>query len=346
MNNCPKCGSSVNPGESFCRMCGASLLDNSFNSFEDQHSVQQDVQPLFQPVFKQNGFQSSNDFQSQNSSDDDVLVDAFIGKNADKIKKGDFSICTFFFGSIYALYRKMWLVGFAWIFGSIVVNMFLPFFGNLVSIGAHIWISIEFNKWYLSNVKEQVSSIKKMYPGKSIDELAKICRQKGGTTVVPVVIFSILLFLFIGLFVLFVVVGILSYSNYASSSFDGLSVPVPESFVESNFSFSNYKVYNSSFSDSSDSCSLTVSKSSTILYDDAKEYLESFVSDVDSVIDTKVINDITWYYAESQSTYNHKYYYTSQNEDDVYRVEFSIVRDDDGKCSKAYNTVLNFMEFK
>ena len=323
MGYCPKCGSVVNQGEAFCRMCGADL--------SQQNNFQQPISDQFQ------------------SGDDSILIDAYIGKNADKIKNGGFSVCTFFFGAMYALYRKMWVVGFAWIFGSFIVNMFIPLVGGFISMGVGIWISIEFNRWYLSNVREQVDSIKKMNSGKSMEELAKICSQKGGTTIVPIIIISLLSFIAIGLLVFIFIVGFLyGFTGYSSASLGDLYYPIPEDFVGSNYNVEDYRGYDSSYFDSGDSCNMTINRVSAFLYDDAKSYLESSISSTDILNDVgvKTINDTTWFYADVQSIYAQEYYYTARKGDFIYRIEFDIKSDDDKKCSAAHNMVSRFMEFE
>ena len=46
----------------------------------------------------------ANNGMSQNTGIDyEDLVDAYIGKNADKLKNGGFSGCVFFFGFLYVL---------------------------------------------------------------------------------------------------------------------------------------------------------------------------------------------------------------------------------------------------
>ena len=336
MDKCPKCGADLKQGDSFCRMCGVSLLNSS--DFYDQNG--------------QNNTSDSNvhdSFQTYSNLDpDDDLINAYIGKNADKLKQGGFSIYTFLFGAIYALYRKMWVVGFSWLFGGILINLFLPGLGSIASIGAIIWISIEFNKWYLNDVKENVSSIKKMYSNMSREQLIEICRKKGGTTIVPVIIISILFFLFIGLFTILVVIGILYGDGlYSNERLGDLTFSVPENSIGSTSS-DNSVNYDFSFDDSSDSCSLSVNKVNGILYDDAKEYVErekAFVDDF-SGVSSKTINGVSWYYADGKDDGVEKYFYAAKNDDYIYLVEFDIGSNSDYNCSAARRTVFNNLRFE
>ena len=54
MNNCPKCGSNINPGEDFCKMCGTKITtpQNNISNITQQ---------------QQENMQNINNLQTQNS---------------------------------------------------------------------------------------------------------------------------------------------------------------------------------------------------------------------------------------------------------------------------------------
>lgn len=225
MNNCPNCGSNVNPGEVFCRSCGTKLpipQNNVYNNLQQPQQVNNDSteflqpQPMNngqvnnQPIYSQQqnvnpalqGFQQSpnyghvNNGMTQNAPiDNGDLIDAYIGKNADKLKNGSFSGGVFFFGFLYVLYRKMWLLGFVWFAGALIADMFLPDIANGVFLISNIIICLQFKKWYLKYVVEQVDTIKAANPGNTQEQLMMICSQKGGTTLVPVIIVIVIFFI-------------------------------------------------------------------------------------------------------------------------------------------------------
>ena len=161
MNNCPKCGAVVNPGEAFCRNCGTKLTDTTTvvqNNVTDNAS---------QPVITSNipsSVEQIRNVDGQNNINDEELIDAYIGKNADKLKKGDFSVNTFFLGLFYVLYRKMWLLGIIWVVINMVSSVFLSYYASIISLAVSIYASIEFKKMYLKHVKEEVSKIKNNNP--------------------------------------------------------------------------------------------------------------------------------------------------------------------------------------
>ena len=144
MNHCLSCGSNVNPGDKYCRVCGARLVNNEENMEQ---------------------------FQMPITNNDDILVDAFMGEKANSFKTGSFSVYAFLFGAIYALYRKMWLVGITWLFIGIISTIFLKTISGIISLVVNLYICYQFNTWYINHAREQVKKIKEENPGKGMEEL-------------------------------------------------------------------------------------------------------------------------------------------------------------------------------
>ena len=101
------------------------------------------------------------------SISDDDLINAYIGKNADKLKNGTFSANTFFFGSLYVLYRKMWLLGIGWLVVNLIVGAFLEPVSNVISIALSVVLGLKFKNLYLEHVIEEVNKIKIEKNGKN-----------------------------------------------------------------------------------------------------------------------------------------------------------------------------------
>ena len=240
--NCTSCSAKTNPGDLFCKVCGAkinfdqntqqqSVQQPSYNQPQQpnynqpqQQSVQQPSynqpqqpnvqQPSYnqpqQPNVQQQGYnqprmvngvpQVFNQPQQQYSEDDEML-DAFIGPNAYQLKNGGFSINTFLFGSLYTLYRKMWLLSLIWIVGSIILANFLPDLAGILNLAATIYMSIEFKKLYVKNAREEIAKIKFLNPNLSKEQLMLVLRQKGGTSIWPVVVSAVLILITIVLIV-------------------------------------------------------------------------------------------------------------------------------------------------
>lgn len=128
--------------------------------------------------------------------DDSYLIDSYISKNVDKFKDDNVSFHVFLFGVPYLFYRKMWLLGFIILIIENIINItpyaiVYPYFHFLMQVV----ISIEFKKIYLKHVKKQVNKIKEKNLDKSMEELTNICKEKGGTSIISVVVLGIILFI-------------------------------------------------------------------------------------------------------------------------------------------------------
>ncbi len=191
MNYCSNCGAKVNQGENYCTNCGNRLNNQTVNNYNNLE----------------------NYYEPQKSIDDEFLYDAYIGANASKIKTNDFSFGVFFLGIFYLFYRKMWKVGFVWLGLSIFLNLLNQPLAGMANLGIRIYLAIEFKHIYQKHVFEQIKNIKEANAEKTSEEIAEICRAKGGTTFIPIVILIIgyVVLVFIIVFLMIGISGINSY---------------------------------------------------------------------------------------------------------------------------------------
>lgn len=369
MINCPKCGSNVNQGEMFCRVCGAKIGSQSIqpNQMGSTPSDNQQVHAQNQYVSQHQQIMNNNvEYGTSNYSsysNDEALINAYIGKNADKLKNGGFSVNTFFFGNIYVLYRKMWMLGIVWFLVSMIISMFLSSLSGVLTLAANIFISTQFKKWYLKHVEEKVDKIKADNPNASYEQLLVICTKKGGTTIIPVIIFIVLYIVAIGV-IIFTVSGTIeeaikktnrydniynnNYSVTGSGDIGNLSLTIPSSFEKGSYSSNSYLSYSLYDYNSNDYCRIEVSTMDSRYYDSINAYLEDNVyytiNDTVSSVEQKNINSNNWVYMSVKSANNTTYYYASEDNDKIYEIEFSIT-EDSGKCSSAHTSIINSLEF-
>ena len=336
MYKCPNCGSNIKPMEKFCGKCGTALQ-----------------------VFQNNMNENNQIIQNDNISGNE-LVDAFIGQNADKLKNGSFSANTFFFGFFYVLYRKMWLLGAVWFAISIITNLFLSSFSLVIMMVLDIVASIEFKKIYVKHANEEVEKIKQENPNATKEQLLTICRNKGGTTVLPVILLSVF-YTFVIILSFLAAFSLIGSTKDAQKNADNLDkasssevigdlkFSVPSLLVKSKYQSNSYKSYKTSV-DSDTYCNFNIMTSNAEYYEnDAKRYLEKNIfysaSDTYSGISQKNINNINWFYADVMTSYNAKFYYSTIYNKTIYEFEFSITNDKNELCSKAYDEILNSMRF-
>lgn len=361
--NCQNCNSNINQGESFCRVCGTKVQQNVQTIANEVNQNMQSVQQITQTV---NNYDQPiyNNYQYQKNTRDDnnILIDAYIGKNIDKLKDGKFSFNVLFLGIIYVLYRKMWLLGLLWFISFLIVTLFLPSFSYILALAANVIIAINFKKWYLKHVEEKVEKIKLENQDKTQEQLIMICSQKGGTTIWPIaafVIFYIMLVIFIFIFMIAAIIGAteekdnktLEQNNNSSNimrEFNNLSLTLPTNFKEGDYNSDYYESY--SILSDTDYCRLSLIKSYSSAYDTPKEYLEknvySSASDKVSNIEEEQINGNTWNTLSVEKTSNTIYNYATTNNDEIYIVEFVIYDDETNICSTAHSEIINSLNFK
>ena len=139
------------------------------------------------------------------------LLQAYIGKNYNKIvgKRNNWS--AFFFGGLYLLYRKMYLYALiVQLFQSAVIsyitssimhaniadNRMMIILLGVTCLMVLLMISLSFNGLYINKSINNINHIKEKYPK---EKLIDVCKEKGGTNlamaiIVPVVITAILEF--------------------------------------------------------------------------------------------------------------------------------------------------------
>lgn len=185
---CPNCKSTINIGDSFCKSCGFNVtgIERTIEEKTANNEINNNLNTSvnYQEQNIQNNI--NNSLNQQDSINFNDLMDAYIGKNVDKLKSG-FSFCTFFFGVLYVFYRKMWLLGFIWILINLALSIFLPKL-FLLQLVLNIVIAICFKKLYISHVVNKVTKIKEQYSNLSNQDLIYLCYKKGRTTIAPVII--------------------------------------------------------------------------------------------------------------------------------------------------------------
>lgn len=189
------------------------ITQNQINSENNLSTNPTEIIPTIVPVESQNTINAQNIVKSESNTEtpimssdeknkseektkypiEETLLNAYIGVNVEKIKDGSFSWSAFLFGIEYTLYRKMWLLSIIWFVGLIIIAMFLPSFSNIISFIINFVIALQFKDWYINHAVEKIKKIKLDNPNASEEELIKICRKKGGTSIIAALSPSIIL---------------------------------------------------------------------------------------------------------------------------------------------------------
>ena len=170
---CSKCGSQIiDSNDKFCKNCG--------------NPVNVNVEVV-----------------NNASTDDEELLRIFVGKNYDKLKYQKFNLCMFFFGICYTLYRKMWLLSLIMYGISMAVNIILPELSFIAMLGVNIYLAIKWKDIYIKHCRDKIEELKQTNPNLNKEQFIALLAKKGGTTIVPVIVFVVLYILLFGLIVLF-----------------------------------------------------------------------------------------------------------------------------------------------
>ena len=187
--NCPNCNYQIDSSQMYCPNCGSKQNQHVYPGVQQTQQqypgVQQTQQqyPGAQQIQQQYpGTQSVQAILENTEADnEEVLINAYIGRNEDKLKSG-FSFCCLFIGVFYPLYRKMWAFAGIWYCINYIVAIIFPntgFVGRIINVFA----AIIFKELYVKTVNKRVNKIKDNNPGKTQAELIGICARKGGTTI-------------------------------------------------------------------------------------------------------------------------------------------------------------------
>ena len=149
-----------------------------------------------------------------NSVEDDRLFRAFVGDKYYEVGRHRFfNIWGFIFGGTYLVYRKMYLLGILVIIIQNVLSIYLHELLVFLIVGGVI--GLFFNIFYTMHVNNKIKDIKRRYNG----NLESICRAKGGTSFINMILFFIMYSII--LIVLTVALGV---KTIVTKVIDGLEI--------------------------------------------------------------------------------------------------------------------------
>ena len=240
-------------------------------------------------------------------SDDEKYIKEYVGEKYDKFKNGTFNVGAFFLGPIYLLYRKMYLYTFIYILIAMFFS-WIPIVPNLI-LGFFV------NGMYLNKASEDVKNIKLNNSGLNNHEIIELCRKKGGTSIVPPLIYVLIVIVIISLltalmFLLFY--GIKDY-DYQQNNYNNTEEKTyPKDDNELEFDYTGFERTSSNGYVSNNGnryCTIYVYNYTKYDTSTEKEYFTRRANGNDLLTDD--INGHTWYYYIEKKNYSsNKYIYT------------------------------------
>ncbi len=311
---CNNCGAEINEKDSTCKVCGSTISK------------------------EENGPQIllNSKASDEGINEDSLLLDIFIGHNKEALKKGDFSVWAFLFGPLYMMYRKMIILTLSYLILYYVLYLYLDEALFIVMFIFHVFLGISFKKIYIKRASDKVVNIRSKNINKTRDQIIDKCKKKGGTSI-----------LYIGIFFIILSITTTYIPRYANTSIyvEDLKVKIPNSFEAGTENSSSYQTYRLN---EENNCSVVIQTKDNIP-DDVDVYLKNNVykSDKDSIssMKTEEINDILWYKVEVNSLYGKSFYFATKKVNKLYLVEFDTFGENK-KCDNAKNIISKSLKLK
>ena len=163
----------------FCSICGSELDNNGkCKNCGNQGSFESTLNSMVQGL-------SQKDYE--------ILETVYIGNNYIGIEESKLSFSSLFFGPIYVLYRKLYLIGILWV---LLIVFLLLDFSVYVALFLNLFLNIlmffMFNSIYLRIMKKKINKIVNKHPTYTLEELKKECIKSGRTNPLFIVIFGLL----------------------------------------------------------------------------------------------------------------------------------------------------------
>ena len=333
------------------------INQNNINQF--QINEQQDSQPanlIAEPTRLNQTFINDND---------EELLNAYIGKNYEKIKSRNYNFSALFFSMIYLFYRKMVLFGILLFIVSILISLFItPIFPFIINIV----LCFTFNKLYLKNANKRINKIKSNNPSATKEMLIALCAEKGGVSIIRIIL-GLFAVIFIATIIIMisVMMGAVTifgnlfkdFADKTTSSLNGeyngvlihdttinmvdnFSLTPVEPFQnESNTSNYNYKFTNNESSGVFKDCEFSLIAVQG--FSDGADLIKQMAeyNDATDNIFTKNINNINWTGFSTIDNIGTTYYYGTTKDNKAYLFKYDIEKNASLECASYQQTILN-----
>ena len=332
---CLRCGTKVDDKAITCPHCNANIKEeyaryNYVPRNETNNKNTHDDQYLYSVKYS---YGNEEDF-----------IQAYVGKNYEKIKKSDFSIPSFFLGPFYFCYRKYSVLAIIWI-----ICFFLFFTTGVIPLIMAIASGFLFPKIYLQEVKKRTKEIRLKNKNQGKEAIKEICSKKGGTSIVRPII------------LLVIIISIISAIYYiATEPFEekplekntpyqvgNITYTIPKGYEEGDYTTDDYKYYSAMKEDTY--CNITITNITySDLYENGEDYLNEniYTNENDLVEPTQqiTINNKTWLHKKITSEYEVENNYLLEGKT-FYKVETSNDVNS-ALCDEDFSNILNSIKYK
>lgn len=304
--------------------------------------------------------------------EEDLLV-AYVGNNFEKIASQPFNFAAFFLNVWYLFYRKRIVYGIIYAILYIVLSTLIN--PVLVSFGLALIVGVAFNGIYMKEAKSKVQKIKQQNPSKTMAEIRDICKQKGGTSYLSLLI-GIVIQIVVSIIII-VIVGILgltlnitklgineltnkttgtdkqgTYAGILTSDTDIVikneyEIEIPTNYKEGMFNESYEYNYETPAEEGEILSSCTVDLEKVLYFIDSKDFIRqmSKYNLKKEQVEEIEINNIKWYYFSKTDDDKITYYYATNKGKDVYLYTYES-KTTDLICLANKDNILNSIKSK
>lgn len=319
---CPRCKSTLSINSKYCNVCGIKLDEGKNVKLE-------------------------NEEKSQESCDEYKYLSIFIGHNASKILNGKFSFPAFFFGPLYYLFRKMYVEGTILLLLGLLIAFIDSMSFMAVEICLSIYMGLTFNRHYLKFAQNKIKKVKIFSSSKDEAYLTYEISKKGGTNIVPVIIYSFfptvlaLVIMLIAAFFMFDD----EYDKYSEEEYttieSDLRYDIPAGFKAESTNTEHF----SSFYTEDRYCSFYISKIDGYVYDDDTKPTEMVLTIPHS--GELEVGGALWEIEtdENELSTTHTLHTTTESMD--IRISFFYINDQDHKyCEDSYEELVSSLKIE
>lgn len=283
-----------------------------------------------------------------NKSGEEYL-NAFLNTTEESIAKEYISAPTLLFGPFFYIYKKMWSYSLyfflIYVLADLIPN---PSLSILTKATSNIIFAILYRFQYLKHAKNQVDKIINYNEDKSKDEIIKLCKIKGKSIDIKIIIIIILIY--IGSIILLKTDKKERKLEENLKEKDNIIIKmtykIPDEFENKNHE-DYYRYY--TYTKDSEMCFITIKSPRQTTYNNAINYLKE-TSKADTEYKIKENNEVKtstgaiWNSLLLENDDSIKKYYALKYYNDIYEITFESISNKT-TCDKYINSILENIKF-
>ena len=267
-------------------------------------------------------------------SDEDELLEIYIGNNSDKILGGKVVWGAVLFGASWLMYRKAYLLTLLFTIFNSVIQYLLVFLGIPYFVLFIIMVIINLvllPPLYIKDARKKIAKLKEQHKSLDNESLRKEIQHRGGTNGMGVVLFYVL---YIGVMILVYYASLLGNTH----NFYGLEATKPDNWV---YNGRAYKDANNHL------CYFEISALRNYYHiDEAKDFVKETLPGLQPELNTVSISGIEWNEQIAINGNTHLRVLYAIRNDKLYVIQFSTRNYNSNSCASDFKYIENTLQWK